>query len=285
MVSIPLRKVINVTDKESTLIFLHIPKAAGATLSSVVWRQYQDNEIFLIYGREPLDRVHELKNLQETDRAKIQCVMGHISHGMVDSAFRSTSYITMLRDPVDRVISSYYHMQENPGHWLHECAKHSDYSLHDFIEDEGPASIDARNLQTRMICGTEEGLPITQSDLDRACELIDEQFAAVGVSEHFDESLILFQQALGWKRLYYLRKNVSSKRPANQKVAPQTLELLQEHNQYDIRLYQYALDRFEKDCRELGPRFSRGLKKFRFESALYQKYWKAKTLLSPKGKR
>jgi hypothetical protein len=59
-----------------SLIFLHIPKAAGTTLDQIIERQYSQVHIFNIDGGNVHSSIEEFKNLSELQRESIVCLKG-----------------------------------------------------------------------------------------------------------------------------------------------------------------------------------------------------------------
>ena len=126
-------------------------------------------------------------------------------------------YITMLREPVARVVSTYHHVLDHPRHWFHDEAVGNDMGLEEFVEAiAGPAD----NLQTRLLAGRVEGELVTRADgsvavtplgaeaLEEARANLD-RFLVVGLTERFDESFILVRRALGWRLPMYATRNAA----------------------------------------------------------------------------
>jgi hypothetical protein len=77
----------------------------------------------------------------------------------------------------------------------------------------------------------------------------------VGLVERFDETLLLLQRVFGWRRLFYVRQNVAERRPTQEDLPGETLELVKRHNALDLQLYQYASALFEEQIRQQGRWF------------------------------
>jgi hypothetical protein len=63
------------------------------------------------------------------------------------------TYITILRDPVDRVISLYYFILRNPDNAVHNEVVSKNMSLKDWVSS-GITTL-VNNNQTRFLCTTE----------------------------------------------------------------------------------------------------------------------------------
>lgn len=67
--------------QSQTVIFLHIPKAAGTTLHRILERHYPPSAIFSI-GADAHASIREFKALSEAERAAIRLFRGHMPYGL-----------------------------------------------------------------------------------------------------------------------------------------------------------------------------------------------------------
>lgn len=250
-----------------TLIFLHLPKAAGTTLQDIVLRQYPGSLGFRFTGAP--NRLEAFKQLPESARAGFDVLAGHVHFGIHRWVPGPSTYMTMLRDPVDRVISHYYFVLQHPDHYLYKLVKGNNLSLHDYIARR--TSIELDNDQTRYFLLREHReIPfggVTDSMLDEARGVLDAYFPAIGLAERFDESLVYLQCLFGWLDISYHKKNVTKERPKMADVAPETLALIREVNRFDVALYEHARRLFEQRVAALGPAFTQRLEVFRRQQA------------------
>ncbi|MGB7925628.1 MAG: sulfotransferase family 2 domain-containing protein [Pyrinomonadaceae bacterium] len=264
----------------TALLFLHIPKAGGTTLHGVIERHFAPEITYSISGMMPSQSIKEFIELAPERRERIRLVKGHMPYGLHKYLSVPATYITMLRDPVDRVVSHYYFVRRSPGVGHHEEVTSGKMSLEDFVRER--AAIRATNDQTRLISGDEKVNAKLLSGGARANEEagttdilglarknLEDHFVAVGLSEKFDESLLLFRKLLGWKNIYYVKQNVTKGRPAKQQVARETVSLIEKHNDQDMALYEFARQRFEEAVKEYGERFESELRSFRRNNRLY----------------
>jgi hypothetical protein len=100
------------------LIYEHIPKCAGTSIVGFLASQHRNP--YIINGRHTRQSIDDFDSLPETERAKIDFVGGHgasLCRGVIEPV-----YATVLRHPVDRVVSYYHYCRRDTGHTLHASA-------------------------------------------------------------------------------------------------------------------------------------------------------------------
>lgn len=236
---------------------MHIPKTAGLSLQGIVRRRHKNEaERALIYTQE--DTINGFK-----DRPELQVVMGHFRYGTHRFSKRPHVYHTYLRDPIEHVISHYRYTFDHPEKF--EFLPEGINNLLDFVKCKY-----GNNLQTRFISGIEDIWKDPKVALQTAKENLVKEFDVIGLTEEFDKSLLLLGKAMGWKIIYYLKKN---KGQAREKVAPPSegeLAELKDLLKYDIELHQFAqmLFRAQMDKNEWIYEKEKSFKKL---NPLYQK--------------
>jgi hypothetical protein len=140
-----------------SLIFLHIPKAAGTSLHRIIGRQYPQPSIFSIDGADVYGSIEEFKGLSESQRARIACLKGHMPFGLHRYLPQPCAYITFLRDPIDRIVSHYYFVLRTPSHYLYEQVTSQRMTLDDYVRSG--ISGELSNGQTKLLAGDEENPP------------------------------------------------------------------------------------------------------------------------------
>jgi hypothetical protein len=262
---------------DCTIIFIHTPKAAGSTLWRVIHRQYDKTSCFQIKSSDSRD----YKELPIEERRQKKILRGHIYYGTHEFVPGPFTYITMLRDPVDRIISHYYFVLRTPHHGLYDEVTSRNLTLRDYVLSGLRG--ETNNGQTRLIAGEEStSLPYGQCPpelLETAKRNIEKDFTLVGLTERFDETLILLKRAFGWKTPFYVKMNVTKDRPRKEDIPADTLAIIEEYNQMDAELYRYAQQLFDEKIRAV-PDFKRELRRFqllnRWFSTAYPLYLKAK---------
>lgn len=264
-------------EQAPTVIFLHIGKTGGTTLRKILHRNYRRSDILLV--RSPKreddlrprreDSLRDLAKVPESERARVRVVEGHMIFGPHRLIPKPSTYITMLRKPVSLAISQYHYALRRPGHRLHDIVTSEGMSLEEYVRSG--VSLEVDNSQTRAIAGdtvTPFG-ECTDDMLQQAKHNIEEYFAVVGLTERFDESLVLLHKAFGWSRLTYVRAKVSPKRHRRSPIKESTQRLLEDQNRFDIELYEFAARRLQA-AMDAVPDFGRDLARFRKANALYR---------------
>ena len=228
------------------MIFLHIPKAAGATLNVILRRHFAEEETCRIDGRNVADSIERFKRLPQAELERIRLLAGHQGYGLHAYLGASPTYVTLLRDPIDRAVSHYYYARSAPGHYLHDEIVSKGIDLEDYPK----LAAEVRNGQTRMLAGSDgvESEACGREELELAKRRLLESFSVFGVTERFDSFLVLLRSRLGLRRLHYSRANVTPGRPRRADVPRSAAEALERSNEFDTELYQFALARFKEAC-------------------------------------
>jgi len=245
------------------VIFLHIPKTAGTTLHRIIERQYPPESTYTFSQNHSYD---DFQRLSDAQKAEIRMLRGHMIFGLHELMPGPSTYFTLLREPVERFISDYYYVRNTPEHPYHDFVTSRDLSPEEFIESK-VARIIADNGQTRSLSDEWWTLPFgecTEQVLDQAKKNLREHFAVVGLVERFDETLLMLRRAFGWQDIYYVRENVSARRPAKDELPQAILDLIAEQNWLDLQLYEYAQELFGEQVRQQGPLFPLEVKRFRW---------------------
>ena len=225
-----------------TLIVMLIPKTGGTTLREVLKRAYGGDELFL--PDTPATRFdRDLEALPSARRRRLRCVGGHLFYGTHAKLPSSARYATVLRDPVDRVVSHYYYIRRRPDAGLYQLA--NELSLDEFVRRPF-RPLD--NAQVRFVSGVgyrPEAGACGPKELAAAKDHLD-GFIAVGLTERFDESLEMFSRVFGWAKMVAAPRNVSEERPALDAIDPDTIAYIRQANELDADLYEHARRLFER---------------------------------------
>jgi len=230
---------------EEAVIFLHLPKTAGTTLNRLIEWEYRLSEMYSI---DPVlfewSAAH-LRKLPLARLRKTRMFKGHMLFGLHEILPQPSTYITVLRDPVERVLSAFYFMR---SYWLHPLywkLRREKWTIEEFVQRST-----RDNVQCKILAGADYHAPCTEAILEKASRHLSQRFSVVGLSERFEESLALMKLRFGWQLKSYSSFNVTRSRPKKGDLSSSTLDLIMERNRFDVALYQHAATRFEAAVRK-----------------------------------
>lgn len=229
----------------TTLVFQHLPKTGGSTLRAYLEQKFSP-DLMHLPATPAREFREELRALPLERRAALRCVGGHLFFGIHELLPNPCAYFTLLRDPVERVISLYAYAQRRPDLPIHELARSQD--LAGFVERGGKA---VDNVQTRFLSGAgfePEAGACGRELLERAQAHLAAHFAVVGTTERFAESVGLLRRAMGWREREPLAPaNVSESRPLRSRLEPETIHAIERCNELDRELHAFAARRLQAD--------------------------------------
>lgn len=240
---------------EDVMYFCHIPKTAGMTFRTIVEDYFSCKEVC------PATLNAHITKIPQAQLETYRLFRGHLVFvdlpGMLPQ--RNFVNVTMLRDPIARVISHYEYIRRTPGDPHHEAV--SDMTLEEFSQKLTVGKV-GKNIQTFYIAKTQkfnleklspqEVLEIAKEGLDR--------YAFVGILERFQDSLFLLSYIFGWKPILNQRKeNASANKTTYDNLPQSTIDCLRESSLLDIELYEYAQEifnqRFDQMCASLQEKY------------------------------
>jgi len=191
------------SSSEMTVLFLHIEKTGGTSVTQVLKR----------WAKRPCSG-----GLNERIDFEADFVYGHFDYGLHEH-FEEAEYITILRDPISRMVSHYCHIatrRDHPHYYLV-----GDFENFLSLAEEWELT----DFQTRRLGG----------DLSLAKDRLDE-FAVVGVTERMEEFGIALNRRYGCPA-EIPRKNRGSYAGDFRRYR----DRVEEMNQKDMELYTHAL--------------------------------------------
>jgi len=173
-------------------------------------------------------------------------------------------YFSMMREPVNRVISQYTYilsMKDNPHNLSTESGEMTIRQYYD--SGIHPQLV---NGQTQLISGNilNKGTNpnVSNEFLEIAKNNIEKHFLLIGLTERFSETLLLLKRELGWKTPYYSKANVTKKKPRHSNISEEDIDFIKAKNQLDIQLYDFATDLFNEKLSSVNNDFKNELKWF-----------------------
>ena len=114
------------------IIFIHIPKTAGATFREILRKNFKKSRTFMIHDMFPEESLKYLHTLSQSHFEKFDLIAGHGAHYLLNKANTFESII-FLRDPVKQILSTFYHIKRSKHSQLHNDLKKI-VSLHGYYD-------------------------------------------------------------------------------------------------------------------------------------------------------
>lgn len=230
------------------IIFIHIAKTGGTTLRGILDKQYGSNSLFM-YAHETFENLNsedKLVNMLKNHINNAKSISGHFSFGMkyddIDTPLlslidtpRNIVYISILRNPVERLFSQYHHYKRN--NWID-----FDITFEKFVKQ----NLYIQNYQTLCLSGT--NIP----NLDIAKRNIVKHFALVGITDMYNESLFLMKKRFNWGDFEYHKLNQFIKKPLRNIIPNELRKIINNNNKLDLKLYRFAKRLLKKEIKLLS---------------------------------
>ncbi|RWS26085.1 uronyl 2-sulfotransferase-like isoform X1 [Leptotrombidium deliense] len=182
------------------------------------------------------------------------------------NATKSPIYINLIRDPVERIISSFYYRRAMAMRRMKKFAnitKPSDYWLRkNFdrcvkVNDTECTFITGMSYPTLLVpyfCGQHVNCTLLNNPwaLSTALNNINKNYKVIGVLEHFEITLSVFEKELnfyfrGTKKLYYnLSKVYKNRNIKKERVSEQTKNILKINLTAEYTLYKFVVQKLFK---------------------------------------
>lgn len=106
------------------ILFDHLHKTGGMTVSHHLQQKYRGQEFAIDpHEKKTNDSLREFASLPETVRHDFLCVHGHFARSLRALAHPKMQMVTVLRHPVDRVVSLYRFHKMHPHLFYHPLCR------------------------------------------------------------------------------------------------------------------------------------------------------------------
>lgn len=234
------------------IIFVHIPRTGGMTFGDILRTVYDGSDLCSFYG----DASHSVANeaiqrfvsLDVARKNSYAVLKGHVIFGF-DPSLADFHYVTLLRNPLERLISYYFYALKNRYHYLHPLLMQRRMRLEEFLLSD--LSIELDNYQVRAISGAVSPTVrerVNPDHLEQAKYNLRERFATFGLLEEFDRSMLEFARVFGWSLPPFEKSNCGEYVGKPDLSASGAREIAG-RNQFDLELFQYAQTLFASRIR------------------------------------
>ncbi len=233
-----------IPNRPKKILFDHLPKCGGSTLKTFLIKHYPKKKSFLTNGWDPGDSVRKFKQMPLSSRHKYCLIQGHLANQLMDDADPACLKVTLLRDPVERIISHYFFVKRTEKHYLHRTIQDSGISLEDYACSD--LSDELNNWYTTHFSGftTEMVTKNPEGAVAAAVENVLKRFDIIGFLDDFSTFIETLRKRANLRYAYNDDKvNVTVDRPKTANIPPSTIKLIEQKNKLDIAFYHNLRER------------------------------------------
>lgn len=219
-------------DIEDPVIAIHIPKCGGRSAEEIYKGWFGDGFLPHYYHEinQTMPEKYEISTLHSRDRPVL--VYGHFNKnrqfGVEDYYPEVQQFITILRDPFELSVSSYFYINKNSDDWGGNTPV-SGLNVVEFL---------SRIKRVQML----NHFP-REITLNNYRDILDEYFIEVGVTEYLDESMGRIAIKLGMP--YTLNTILHRNATAREEDVPEELRgMFRDKFKLEYAVYDYILSRY-----------------------------------------
>jgi hypothetical protein len=264
--------------RDRLLLFLHVGKTGGMTLAYIFARNFGLDEFLQVDVAETdistlgvwsdVAIRRALSRLQTHEIDKLRAIWGHYFQGVQVCLPKACSVVTLLRDPVDRIISGAFYsnhydhqnIAELEGEFGEHCNVGNDNAMCRVLS--GNPALNPRGEPSETT--TEFFARVTAVDFNAAASNLDGYLVA-GTTDRFDETLLVLGRDLRWSLsdLVYTPINVTASRPTQTDISDALRNKILRWNRYDAMLVDQARAHLARRIASYPGDFNRDLSLFR----------------------
>ncbi len=220
------------------LLFMHIPRTSGTAFREAIEPNYLRSERAYYYPGPPGIWYEHFEALPAPQRAGFKFVAGHFVFGLHANIDAPCEYVTIVRDPVARVVSNYSFARRYKASDITYCSRL--LTLEEVLERHTLAELD--NLTVRCFGGYGEREAAAGTIGPEAYEAAVEnarRFRFIGHQHRSEEAWNCLRRIFGWRR--GILNHVNAGRPEDHDISPRTRSAIEHYCRYDIKFYREVL--------------------------------------------
>ncbi len=233
------------------IIFLHIPKTAGTTIRHLLSLGFGRDEVLDLDLTRPRE-VELWQTLSGETLRRYRLIAGHFRYDFIVAKVPQGRIFTFLRDPIERCLSLFPFLKERAARGMLATPERNELmrgiSFEEFVFSDHELVQQQRDNPHIRFLG---GLPCPpERSPEEMLALAKQRLAAMdffGIVEQMPESISMLCAFLGLRpHSEIFSINRGRRRRIREEVDAKLLNRLEETNRYDMELYEYAQDLFQK---------------------------------------
>ena len=205
------------------VISIHIPKTAGSSFHAILKSHY-GWRLKHIYKHKDFHTLNTGKKFY-ANKPFVKAIHGHIKpHANWKKQYKNAKWVCWFRDPVERVISAYYHLEKTQGMGMKHEKRFGELkpNLEEFVR-------------------LEDFKPVTRIYQAYFNKFNPEDLFFIGRTEHFKEDLNLFAKLIGSHSFQAVSTNIGKNKI---EVPESTKATLKTHLSAEYEIYTTFLNQF-----------------------------------------
>ncbi len=226
--------------KPGAILFDHIPKCAGRAVNHYLMKFYSPSVTFGLDGVKYAESVQEFRLLPKKEQLKYRFIYGHSANKLIDFVNSEAKILTVLRDPVERIISHYYYVKSFKMHFLHDKLIKERITLKEYCGLNLSTELENQFTQHFSRLTLDEIKQDEKASVELAFKNIIKTYDLIGFQSHIPEFYSAFSDMMGLPKRHNknIKINSTNRKPKLEELEAKTLDEIKKYNHLDILLYE-----------------------------------------------